>query len=202
MSIKINLKPTPGADYFTLREHLYRYDKDYDMTESMARIESRFRGLFHIPSDFNFILSPESWWDNAGMKHKINFLDDPVTGIRRNDIQPPNLQDHDILDLSFSFPHLSGLDFSKIEFLWTETQASLGIPGVFKVAFSRKKAFQSDFLMDERYKKDVYLLDKVMDDIYQKGMEFLCRYASAAIMARSCRSKTTYSVPPCIPRTE
>lgn len=175
MSFKINLKPTPGAEYFTLREHLYRYNMDVDMNESMERIESKFKNLFHIPPDFKFNLLPISKWNENGVENKTIFLDDPVSGMRHNKLHAPILQEHGILDLSYSFPQLTGLDFQNIKLLLIETRASLGIPGAFKVVCSRKSTFEIDFLMKEGYKKDMYMLDNVMSDIEEKGLDILLR---------------------------
>lgn len=180
MNFKIDLNPYPGAPYFTVQEHLRTYKKEPgNAKKNIQSSEQHLRTLYKIPSEYGFYTIP--------LNQKKSFLnefksvlvkDNPDLGADAFASSSSIDQHSELLDLSFSFPQPSEKAFD-YTMIMIDPNASLGIPVNFFMVFGRNDfeiadMFQLD-ISNPDLDKDTFLLNKVLDDYVQKGMEILLR---------------------------
>lgn len=212
MEFKINFNPYNGEPYFTVHEHLRSFDPKVhkDSGEYLLRAEERLRNLFSIPSDFLFEMCEISMKEKLiGQMREVIVKDDPETGIDFM-IENKLVKDQaELLDLSYSFPHVQH-DISNYNMILIDPRASLGIPVGYILVFSKTKSFDVNSLSEDLKNTDIirniFLLHKVLGDYAKKGIEILLRESNykAAVLNqmienspylnfvadKKCRSKT------------
>lgn len=180
MKFKIDLNPYPGALYFTVQEHLRTYKKEIcNAKGNIQSSEQNLRELYKIPSDYRFytilLNKKKSFIDGF---RSVLVKDNPDLGTDAFASNSSIDQNSELLDLSFSFPQPSEQAFDYATIM-IDPNASLGIPARFFMVFSR-----NDFEIDDKFQldisnteidKDTFILNKVLDDYVQKGIEVLIR---------------------------
>jgi phosphoserine aminotransferase len=179
MKFKIDLRPYPGATYFTINEHLRRFSGNENPHLNLRNVELQLRVLFNIPTSFNFKIYDHSTQDIFKKKFKtIVTKDDPILGIDWLSVGSRSDVGIKILDLSYSFP-LAPTNFSDVDIVIIDPKASLGIPaGILLVFYQKERGiFETLNVVEgkDKFTKDVYLLSKVADDLVEKGIEILLR---------------------------
>lgn len=175
MSFKINLKPDPAAEFFTVREHLRRdTGPSADFAKLKEQTAERLRFLFDVPRSYFFYAfsAPNS---DVLAAASLVVKDDPATGIDvlcHELILPRDT----ILDLSYSFPQVP-VNYADIPAVLINPAMSLGIPSDMVFLFSdsvlpprwiEKEDTQSD-------DRALFLLELVLTDYFEKGKEVLLR---------------------------
>ena len=179
MQFKINLKPYPGAPYFTVSEHLRRFRGENEIFENLHKVESTIRMLFGVKPEYSFGLIPKNERANCIKDAEAIMLDDPNYGERCLAEKASNSHDKVMLDLSYSFPQLADAKLADYDSLLIDPGASLGVPNEFLMVFDRSDSsgFKpiDDQKLSEAHTEEVYVLAKVLEDIEEKGMEMLVR---------------------------
>ena len=186
MKFKINLKPYPGANYFTVPEHQKVFEslKNKQSKNYMGSLQNNLRLLYNIPDKFKFYmfnLEAKQLLNNEGDDNFRTIIkDDPDTGIDLSTVPDSWAPKEEIsfLDLSYSFPHVIQ-DYTHVENLIIDPNASLGIPSNLCFFFSQSDSEESiekfesmDILKDD---SQLYVLHKVVSDYVEKGKELLLR---------------------------
>jgi hypothetical protein len=175
MSFKINLKPYPAAEYFTVREHLRR---DTGLTADFAKLKEqvaeRFRFLFDVPRNY-FFYAFRALYSDVLASANLVVKDDPVTGI---DVLRKELviSRGAIIDLSYSFPQTPS-NYADIPAVLINPAVSLGIPGDMVFLFS-ERALPASWTEKEVTLTDdqaLLLLELVLTDYFEKGRDVLMR---------------------------
>lgn len=191
MQFKINLIPIPGAPYFTLAEHVRKFDGKNDVIEDLNRIEVFLRLLFGIPLEYGFeIIQKDKGSNYFNDSGEIILLDDPRSGERFKIQKDANPHEKQLLDLSYSFPQIDE-DWTSFDSLLIDTNASLGIPNELLILFSKDKPGGIDAMEDKKlYGRDIHLVARVLEDIKEKGMEMLVRESNykAAVLYQMIES--------------
>jgi len=174
MPITINLKPYPGAEYFTIKEHRRDF-KSVQQPDALALQQSaiqKLRKLHGIPELFSTFLISQSELQLFQSLYKTTIVkDSPATGMVEWDSSQP-IRPGTLLDLSFSFPLIPDDSFS-FDAILIDPTASLGVPVDSCFVFSREEFIATESAQLSAY--DAYLLDNTLDDIAGKGMELLVR---------------------------
>lgn len=180
MNFRINLKPFPGAEYFTVQVHLKNYSNSMGKTGDLKKeVESKLKKLFKIPENFaaRMVLAENPVWSIPD--YEVLVKDDPKTGVTM--IRHISLPEREgaILDLSYSFPQITG-DLEGFSAIFIRPAASLGIPSEWSVVFIRpdvdKMADSSGgILKEENYQKSMYVMNAVLGDYLEKGVDVLFR---------------------------
>jgi hypothetical protein len=221
MSFTINLKPSPAAEYFTIRDHLRFYHKaEFDAFEAYKNIGVKLKQLFGIPDELEVSLQRNSDLRPHLAKGQIIIKDNPVTGSDLMNSDITVVPKDGILDLSYSFPQVH-VRYSDFNSFLIDPSISLGVPGdyVFYIGERIEKKYSSNEVIPGMDHKTLYLLQAVLDDYLTKGMEMLVResnYKAAVLyqmiedsanlkpaVDRSIRSKTiilTYTEPDLLSR--
>lgn len=205
MKFKINLKPYPGAEYFTVHQHKRLYDPvKNDKTDIyLLQLQQNVRSLFSIPDEFRFEVLhfnvKKHLHDKENDTLQIIVKDNPVTGMN---MPTDAMQSSDrpfILDLSYSFPQLVQ-DYSNYNYLLIDPNASLGIPTDLILIFYRNDS--DEFIkyfrlkMIANYKEQIYLLHKVNLDYAEKGMAQLVRESNyKAVVLHQLIENSAYMKP-------
>jgi len=221
MSFTINLKPSPAAEYFTIRDHLQFYHKaEFDAFEAYKNIGVKLKQLFGIPDELEISLQRNSDLRPHLAKRQIFIKDNPVTGSDLMNSDITVVPKDGILDLSYSFPQVH-VRYSDFNSFLIDPSISLGVPGdyVFYVGERIEKKHSSNEDIPGMDHKTLYLLQAVLDDYLTKGMEMLVResnYKAAVlyqmiedsahlkhVVDKAIRSKTTilaYCEPDVLPK--
>jgi hypothetical protein len=216
MSFTINLKPSPAAEYFTIRDHLQLYNKpEFDAYEAYKNIVVKLKQLFGIPDELEVSLQRNSDLRPHLAKKQILIKDNPATGSDLMNSDITVVPNDGILDLSYSFPQVH-VRYSDFNSFLIDPAISLGVPGdyIFYAGKKIEKKYLSNEYISAMDPKMLYLLEAVLDDYLTKGMEMLVResnYKAAVLyqmiedsanlklaVDRSLRSKTiimAYSEP-------
>lgn len=184
MKFKINLRSYPGAEYFTVHEHLRRFSSAGNKMPDLGTdtLQKNLRALFNISDEFKFnilnISIKKQLFETQGANLKVIVKDDPVLGIETScDCRQSSVKLF-LLDLSYSFPQLVQ-DYSNYDYLVIDPNASLGIPVDFLLLFYRTDSPELMDAFDElsgaEYQEQTYLLHQVLSDYLSKGMEMLVR---------------------------
>lgn len=201
MKFKINLKPYPGAEYFTVHQHKRVYDpiKHNKAEIYMEQLQQNIRSLFGIYEAYKFDILHLNLKKRLYEKEKSSFQiivkDDPVSGIERSLDAMQSSDKSSVLDLSYSFPQLDQ-DYSNCNYLLIDPNASLGIPTDLILLFYRNdsanfiKDFEVNMIAD--YQQQIYLLQKVISDYTEKGMILLVRESNykAVVLHQLIESST------------
>ncbi len=178
MKFKIDFKPYPGAPYFTVQEHQRSYDSGVteNPEEYLKGAEKHLRRLFNIPSDFGFDMVALSMKNNLLAQTVTQIVkDDPQTGIEFSSESKLMLSSPGLLDLSYSFPQIQNI-VEEYDYILIDPNASLGIPVGFLVVFSKNRLTKSNNLFNiQSHKNEIFLLNKVLLDYTEKGIETLLR---------------------------
>ncbi len=223
MRFKINLKPSPAAEYFTMREHIQFYQKaGFDAYQAYRDIGIQLKQLFGIPDEFWVTLQRNTDIRPHLTKKQILIKDNPVTGIDIINSDTAVVPKAGILDLSYSFPQVQ-VRYSDFNSFLIDPAVSLGVPCDYLFYVSRE--IGGDHTLKEYISgidpKSLYLLHAVLDDYLNKGMEMLVResnYKAAVlyqmiedsahlkpVVDRSIRSKTiimAHCEPDLLPKIE
>jgi len=180
MNFKINLKPIPGAAYFTTLEYASKCSKMESVDEELKNSELGLRQLFNISAEFDFSISLNSEKANlSNIFDIIEILDDPVSGMNYLASKPSKSHGSSLLDLSFSFPKIKEVGWSPFDTLIIDSNAGLGISNGFLMIFNRNDSVEIKRLPEKQllneYKKEICVLSKVLDDLAEKGMDVLVR---------------------------
>lgn len=191
MPFKINLNPLPGAPYFTMAEHLRKFDGKNDVIEDLNRIELSLRLLFGIPPEYGFEIIQKNKRSNYfNDSVELILLDDPRSGGRFQVQNDANAHGKQVIDLSYSFPQIDE-NWSFFESLLIDTNASLGISNELIMLFSREKSGGIASIVAQKLNgRDIHLLARVLEDIKEKGMEMLVRESNykAAVLYQMIES--------------
>ena len=142
-------------------------------------VESKLKKLFKIPENFaaRMVLAENPVWSIPD--YEVLVKDDPKTGVTM--IRHISLPEREgaILDLSYSFPQITG-DLEGFSAIFIRPAASLGIPSEWSVVFIRpdvdKMADSSGgILKEENYQKSMYVMNAVLGDYLEKGVDVLFR---------------------------
>jgi hypothetical protein len=177
MSFTINLKPSPAAEYFTIRDHLRFYHKaEFDAFEAYKNIGVKLKQLFGIPDELEVSLQRNSDLRPHLAKGQILIKDNPVTGSDLMNSDITVVPKDGILDLSYSFPQVH-VRYSDFNSFLIDPSISLGVPGdyVFYIGERIEKKYSSNEDIPGMDHKTLYLLQAVLDDYLTKGMEMLVR---------------------------
>lgn len=184
MKFKINLKPYPGADYFTVHQHKRVYDPvNNNKTDIYPDLlQQNVRALFGISEAYKFEIL------HLNVKKHLHELvidslqiivkDDPMSGIDAAIDAKQISATHSALDLSYSFPQKLQ-DYSHYNYLIIDPNASLGIPTDLVLLFYRNDSIEivNKFMLKDasEYLPQIYLLHQVISDYVEKGMDLLVR---------------------------
>jgi len=180
MSFKINLDPFSAAPYFTVQEHLRKYNGQSDLQQELKDIELRLRELLSISSAYQLKIVPVT--EKAKLSKEFGFavlLDNPYSG--RNDLLPESasLNERQMVDVSFSFPQNNKIDLTSFKVIICDSNASLGIPNTFLLVFTQispKEQFPFQELHSfPEFRKDIYVLSGVLEDFIEKDIDVLLR---------------------------
>ncbi len=184
MKFRINLKPYPGAEYFTIQQHKRLFDpiKNKKAEIYLESVQQNVRQLFGISEDYKFEILHLNVKNHLDKKENKSFQlivkDDPVSGMEIKDNAMQSSDKPSILDLSYSFPQLFR-DYSNVDYLMIDPNASLGIPTDLILLFYRNDSanFIRDFKVNmiADYQSQIYLLYKVISDYTEKGIAQLVR---------------------------
>jgi hypothetical protein len=175
MGFKINLKPYPAAEYFTVREHLLKKTATaVHFPQRKEQAAERLRFLFDVPQGY-FFYTFKAPNDDFLAAADVVVKDDPSTGIdvvRQELILPRDA----ILDLSYSFPQVPS-NYADIPAVLISPAMSLGIPGDMGFLFSEREITarwieKEDIESDDRA---LFLLEVVLTDYFEKDREVLLR---------------------------
>ncbi len=196
MKFKINFKPYPGADYFTVSNHkrAFKPIKNQHSEKYIDSLEGNIRLLFGIPDHYkcysiNLDAKQQLVNDWKGNNQFI-LKDDPDTGIDNLNDPAEDLATESkisFLDLSYSFPQ-RGRNISLFDNLIIDPNAGLGIPSNLFFLFSQKEAGELPQMLEAENalndQAQIYLLNKVILDYIEKGVDTLLResnYKSAVL---------------------
>ena len=180
MKFKINLKPYPGANYFTVPEHKKAFEslKHKQSKNYMGSLQSNLRLLYNIPDKFEFYMfniDEKQLLNNEGNDDFRTIIkDDPDTGIDLSTVPDSWAPKEEIsfLDLSYSFPHLIQ-DYTHLENLIIDPNASLGIPSNYFFFFSQnttgERLQKLESVNMSRDDSEMYVLHKVVADYTEKA---------------------------------
>lgn len=174
MSFKINLKPYPAAEYFTVREHIRKNKGAVDFTKRKEFVAEKLRFLFDIPLGY-FFYAFSAHDRNVLSAFNLVIKDDPATGIdvlRRELV----LSSDAMLDLSYSFPQVP-VNYADIPAVLINPAMSLGIPSNMVFLFSEREITarwieKGDIQSDDQA---LFLLELVLTDYFDKGRDVLLR---------------------------
>jgi hypothetical protein len=180
MNFRINLKPFPGAEYFTFQEHLRKFSNTLPNKVDLTKeIELKLKKLFNILENYSVSMVSANNPDWSFPDYEVLVKDDPISGIDHLNLPHGSKHQKSMLDLSYSFPQITGyfVDFRSI---FIHPAASLGIPVINAVVFSRDKidsipTFSQSFQPANNYQKSMFLMNAVLDDYLEKGSEVLLR---------------------------
>lgn len=150
MKYTIDLRPYPGARYFTVDGHRKAYDKlSKKPAIGLESIKNSLRRLFVVPDNF-----------------AIGFFDFIYSDLL--------LQHRHVLDISYLFPQ-GRYNFSEAEAVMLRPHASMGVPVGFFILFYDPKNWANLPVLTIAKDDEFYLLQMVMDDYEQKGVDMLVR---------------------------
>ncbi len=205
MKFKINLKPYPGADYFTVHQHKRLFDpiKNNKAEIYLEQLQQNVRKLFGISEDYKFDILHLNVKKHLHEKENESFQiivkDNPVSGMETPGDAMQSSNKSAVLDLSYSFPQLVQ-DYSNYNYLLIDPNASLGIPTDLTLLFYRNdsanfiKDFKVNMIADE--KQQIYLLHKVILDFTEKGMALLLRESNyKAVVLHQLIESSAYMKP-------
>jgi hypothetical protein len=176
MSFKINLKPFPAAEYFTVRDHgRVRYKNLSESGFLKEGVVKNLSTLFNIPEGYSFHILGSTEWKAMKKDLNLTLKDDPSTGIdiyKKGFLKP----DASILDLSYSFPQLPP-DYSEIHQVFIDPAMSLGIPVDLVFLISDNDLLTSPAINEaiSQEESSLYLLDAVVKDYLARGIDVLLR---------------------------
>lgn len=205
MKFKINLKPYPGADYFTVHQHKRLYDpgKNDKAEIYLEQLQQNVRQLFGISEDYKFDILHLNVKKHLHEKENESFQiivkDDPVSGMETLRDVTQSSDKSSVLDLSYSFPQLVQ-DYSNYDYLIIDPNASLGIPTDLILLFYRNDSanFIKDFKVNmiSDYQQQIYLLHKVISDYTEKGIALLVRESNyKAVVLHQLIENSAYMKP-------
>ncbi len=174
MSFKINLKPNPAAEYFTVREHQRAFgDTSASSEELFLAIDQKIKQLFNIPLHFQSYFINKSNLLKLTEHWKVMIKDNPLTGIDElldNTIELPI----STIDLSYSFPQIPS-SYSSFNTIIIDPAMSLGIPADFVLVLTEQDLNSIDQRSDEISIRSLNLLNLVLDDFLHRGIDVLLR---------------------------
>lgn len=207
MNFRINLKPFPGAEYFTVQEHLRKFSSalpnKLDLTKE---IEPNLKKLLKIPENFSFSMVSAVKPDWSILDSKVLVKDDPSSGIDHLNLPPGLTHQKSMLDLSYSFPQITG-DLADFNAIIIHPAASLGIPIEFAFVFSmqhddKMTNLSGHILRDVDDQKSMYILNAVLNDYMEKGSEVLLRESNYKAAVLYQLLETSKNLEPVVAKTE
>lgn len=180
MNFRINLKPFPGAEYFTVQEHLRKFsDTLSNKVDLTNEVNSKLKKHFKIPESFKASIVSANNPEWSIPDREVLVKDDPKTGIDMLSHVSKTEREMAMFDLSYSFPQIPR-DLADFSAMIIHPAASLGIPTAFASVFSRQKeekmsGLSGDVLPAVKDQKSMYIMNAVLSDYLEKGSEVLLR---------------------------
>jgi len=175
MPITINLKPYPGAEYFTVKEHqrTFKTLDAYSTEGVLERIVATLRRLHGIPADYTAITLSEGQRNAFQAKYKnLVIRDNPGSGSIDLLVENQQILPGSLLDLSFSFP-ITAANADLFDAILIDPRASLGIP--VETIFLFTKHGYAGIPSSDLQPSELFLMDNVLHDMENKGMEMIMR---------------------------
>lgn len=173
MKYKISLLPSPGAEYFTVREH-HLNPQEKELFE-LDDLQERLRELLQLNPSFQMTLVSTEQLIAIENEYAFRSKDDPASG---EDILLKG-ENPKAIDLSYSIPQIPK-KLSDFKYIKLDPGKSLGIPVGFTVIFSKKSISTANAISPDK----IDLFCRVMDDYLEKGIDALIResnYKSAVL---------------------